>query len=143
MVLMARRGRGSTSTTEFGWTLKVLMGKKRVEATRELSDLLTDHDYPVSQQMISNYMRGRNRVPAGFVSALIEALDLNDEEQDMLSRAWADTLPDGEQNVVLRAQGARVPTQENLERAGEFERRVGERQEEGEGPDDGAGDRGV
>lgn len=121
MALMAApRRKAESEPSEFGWLLLILMQKNRIKSATRLAEVISEK-YPISQQMVSNYINGKNKVPVAFVSHVIDRLDMTDEEQDGLANAWANTLPERERDVVARVWGARQPTRENLEAARRIE----------------------
>ncbi len=128
MALMAAapRRKAESEPSEFGWLLLILMQKNRIKSATRLAEVISEK-YPISQQMVSNYINGKNKVPVAFVSQVIDRLDMTDEEQDGLANAWANTLPERERNVVARVWGSRQPTKDNLEAA----RRIEEEDQDG------------
>lgn len=95
-----RRKRSGAQPSEFGWTLRALMHKQHVKTTTRLSEVLTEDGYPVSQQMISRYINGQSPVPLGFLSQVIESLDLDEDDASTLIAKWAETLPPKERRVI-------------------------------------------
>jgi predicted transcriptional regulator len=128
MALMAAapRRKAETEPSEFGWLLLILMQKNRIKNATRLAEVISEK-YPISQQMVSNYINGKNKVPVAFVSQVIDRLEMTDEEQDGLANAWANTLPEREREVVARVWKSRQPTKDNLEAA----RRIEEEDQDG------------
>ncbi len=122
MALMAAapRHKAGTEPSEFGWLLLILMQKNRIKSATRLAEVISER-YPISQQMVSNYINGKNKVPVAFVSQVIDRLEMTEEEQDGLANAWANTLPERERDVVARVWGQRKPTMDNLEAARRIE----------------------
>lgn len=128
MALMAAppRQRAESEPSEFGWLLLILMQKNRIKSATRLAEVISEK-YPISQQMVSNYINGKNKVPVAFVSQVIDRLEMTEEEQDGLANAWANTLPERERDVVARVWGERRPSKDNLEAA----RRIEEEDQQG------------
>lgn len=109
--------------TEFGRTLYSLMLDKGIEYRRDLADLLTDAGYQISPQTISNYMLGKRAIDPDFPLFVAEVLNLDEETQLRLARAYA--------------FGQTKLTQENVERIKAFRERL--RFLRGDGNEGGAG----
>ncbi len=126
----------STATpTDFGWTLKGFMAEKKIKNPTALSKVMGESGYPISQQMISNYINGRNKVPIAFVSAAARVLDLDDEEQDLLANRWVDTLSEEERAVVLRIRGKVQLSSKESANIADFEGRVDRGHSQGDDSD--------
>ncbi len=90
MSVMARpRETRPQNMTEFGRTLYSLMLDRGIEYRQDLAEMLTEGGYKISQQTISNYMNGRRAVDPDFPLFVSEVLDLDDQEQTRLARAYA------------------------------------------------------
>jgi transcriptional regulator with XRE-family HTH domain len=74
--------------TEFGRTLYSLMLSRGIEFRQDLATLLTEAGYKVSQQTISNYMNGKRTIDPDFPLFVSEVLDLNEEEECRLAKAY-------------------------------------------------------
>lgn len=107
MALMARpRETRPQGMTEFGRTLLGLMLSRGIEYRQDLAEMLTEAGYKISQQTISNYMNGKRNIDPDFPTFVSEVLDLDEEEQTRLARAFS--------------YGATRLTQENVERIQAF-----------------------
>ena len=69
---------------------------------QDLADAITEIGYPVSQQSVSNYKKGRNP-PLRFVVGYIRALDLEGEQRREFLRAYMDANPEYEDFLRLWA----------------------------------------
>jgi hypothetical protein len=100
----------------FGWAMRRLMSAENVRVTslEELADKLTAAGYPVSRQLMSDYMKlkknGTPRVvpPVKFIAALKRTFDLTDAQRAELLGAWLSILPAEQKEVLLEAAAAPV-----------------------------------
>lgn len=142
MVLMAERQRRPkrTETTKFGRAWDSLARLRGVRTQQQMADKLHVVGYPTSQPMISYYMLGDPLPPARLVIKIIEALDLDLEEQRQLARAWRVSLPVEEREAlaIVWALSEDEQAQADLRAYEDLrqERATRETEEDGEPPGD-------
>jgi hypothetical protein len=66
-----------------------------------LREAMVDAGYSVSQQAVSNYMRGDKTPPAGFMVCFISLLDIEGEQRRELLDAWLERNRDVEELYKL------------------------------------------
>jgi hypothetical protein len=74
--------------TVFGATVLELMARRGIMDWSALSRLLAEHGYHFTQARMSNWAYGRHAAPSAFPVALKEVLQLDDEEETLLARAF-------------------------------------------------------
>lgn len=73
----------------FGWYVRGLMARRRIEGQKQLSEILTANGYPITQPGISKVLRGKSEPSRRFVEVLAEALKLDERERSELSDMFA------------------------------------------------------
>jgi hypothetical protein len=74
--------------TVFGATLLELMARRGIMSWRALSRLLAEHGYDYKPARISNWAYGRHAIVPAFPMTLREVLQLDDEEETLLAKAF-------------------------------------------------------
>jgi HEAT repeat protein len=80
--------------TDFGRELYALLALKGIRTLAGLSKLLEQTDKSFSRQQLAAYANGTRGVPTSLPRRLVEALELNEEEQNRLAKAVAYGQPD-------------------------------------------------
>lgn len=74
--------------TVFGATLLELMVRRGIRTWGKLSAMLEDEGHHFTPQRISNWAYGRHAVSNAFSEALLDVLDLQEEEKRQLAMAF-------------------------------------------------------
>jgi hypothetical protein len=80
-----------------GNLLAALAALHGVRKEAAIARVVTKGGYKVSQQAVSNYLRGEKIPPAGFMVGFIKGLGLEGEEKRVLISAWMQKNPDIEE----------------------------------------------
>lgn len=79
----------TTSKSEFGLTVLRLSNEQKWAATeKDLLDVLREAGHDYKQSTVNAYLRGQRRVGASFIQSLVEALELDEQQELNLMRAW-------------------------------------------------------
>ncbi len=83
-----RKAAVSGTMTVFGATLMELMVRRGITQWKQLSEKLLEGGYVYKPSRISNWAYGRNPADKAFGRAMVEVLDLDEEETTKLARAF-------------------------------------------------------
>jgi hypothetical protein len=74
--------------TVFAATVLELMARRGITGWAQLSRLLAEHGYDYKPQRISKWAYGRHTIVPAFPMALREVLQLDEEEEALLAKAF-------------------------------------------------------
>ena len=79
----------TASRSEFGITLLRLANEQKwISSEKELIKVLNEAGYEYKQSTVNAYLRGQRKAPPQFMQAVVETLELDEQQELTLMRAW-------------------------------------------------------